>query len=669
MDYTTNWILKLGDHVTGPLEHIISVQNGLVNKVTQVTSHYEKLSNAGSGAAKKMANVNSTIARIPSSIEELRNKLSGLTAQLETTHSYKSLTNLQHEIRKTKVELSGLQHEEAGGFGGGLASMLKKGLAFAAAYVGISQVMGFAKESLKAFDEEAKNRSQLSVAIKSTKGISGESVQGLEEKAIGKESITLFKHSDIMLAQSQLLVFNKIRGKVFDDAITSAMDLSTRFKIDLPQATKMVGKALEDPIHGMRMLRMAGIDFSDGQLKSIKKLMAQGDLYKVQLAILKGMNESFGGSAEAAAKAGIAPLQVLTNKFHTLKEVIGERLSPTVNSFSAALGNMVDGIKEYMSIPVSDKLIDEKITVVSLADELFQHNITAQRRNDIYEQLKTLAPEVLNGIDKENISWGQLRKNVADYNDELQRSITLQLQKETEEPYVKKVYKATQNELAARTTKNNLFAQAEQYSKNGAKIGIISRSDDPVDQKIRLIINLIKDEQGKNYGKLTDITAKLMNLGSTFNNVSGTPSLKNAVTEKQIAQTELDSVKSADNIVLHQMFPSKSDTTKAITPDSNKKEPKEKIPMGEGTDIPSLQGKGKDKDGNFVNTGDGSSSGSSKGSGSGSGNKSIVVTIGEIKQENHFAPGNYEKKKEEIKQEIIGAIVDAASDAAILASA
>jgi hypothetical protein len=660
-DHTTNWILKLGDYVSGPLGKIERVQNSVVNKVHQLTENYTKLSHAGSSTAASLSKLNTTVAKMPHSITELKDKLSDLYGQLETTHSYKSLHNLRNEIAKTKAQLNNMETGGVGGGAAGIGAWIKRGLGVTAVYMAISKGIAIAKDAVLAFDEEAKARAQLKVGIKSTGGISGQTAEGLEQNAINRERETLFKHDLTMQSQGILLAFSKVRGRVFDQAIISAQDLSTRLKIDLPEATKMMGKALEDPIHGMRMLRMAGISFSDGQLRNIRKLMEQGDLYKVQLAILKGMQESYGGSAAAAAKAGIGPTQQLKNKIETLKEAIGERLTPAVNRFSVSFGNLVDEYRDFIAIPVSQKLIEEKISVVSLANQLFQHNINAERRNEIYAKLKEIAPEIVSGIDKENISWDKLRQNVSSYNDELQRSIALQSQRETIEPYAKKAYEAGKAVVETQSKMNELFAKAEQYSVHGSQIASIARSNFPDDQKIRLVEKLIKNEEGKYYGELIDIHSQLVNMGSKGFQIGGTTSLTNVLSNKQVAEAARDSVQSITDKTIAMMFPARNDTIGKV-----KVKPKDiKIPMGEGDDIGSLDRFGKLKDNNFIKDPNDVTGGTSRGSGTGGG-KTVTVNVGGIKQEVHFEPGNYEKKKDEMKQELVGLIVDAASDAAIL---
>ena len=420
MPHNVEYLYSLVDRISAPLQKI----QGHANKV-----------------AENMHKMDTKVAsmKMPHSIDELKNKMRDLQAQLETTHSYKSFTNLQKEISKTEHQLVTLQGKSEGMFRK-MGGLIRGAMGAMGVYLGAREIISFGKESVKAFDEEAKSIAQLKAGLQSTGGVSQQTLGGLKRQAEDLEKTTLFKHDITMQAQGALLAFSKVRGPIFNQAIVAAQDLATRFKMDLPSAVKMMGKSLQDPVHGMRMLRMAGINFTDDQLKNIKKLIAQGDLYKVQLAVLDGFQKNFGGSAVAAAKAGMGAFQQLQNRVEVLKEVIGERLFSAVSKLSKPLGLVVDSLKRWFEIPASQKIEEERIKVNSLVTELSNHNIEADRRNEIYNELKDLAPEVLDNINQEAINYVTLKNNLKDYNDEMIRKFTIA---GSEEAYKNAVQKAS----------------------------------------------------------------------------------------------------------------------------------------------------------------------------------------------------------------------------------
>ena len=591
MSHNVEYILNLVDRFSEPLKR-------LDTGVKSSTTNFNKLQSTITSAQKSTAGfdkMRSSIEKMPHSIEDLRNKLKELNAQLETTHSKKSFQNLQTEIKKTEKDLLSLtkQAKSFSSTGAGIGSWLKGGLAAMGASYLAYKAFDFGKEAVKAFDEEAKNKAQIRTGLSSTHHAAGRTLEQLTGQAEALEGTTLFTHGETEKAQSQLLVFSKIHGKVFDDAIKAAQDLATRYGIDLPAATKMVGKSLQDPEHGMRMLRLAGINFTDDQMKGIKKLIKQGDLYKVQLAILKGFQENLGGSAAAAAQAGIGPIQQLTNKWHGLTEIIGEGFAKSLNKLSPVLGGFIDNMKQWIGTPASEKLEDERIHVNALVNQLLDHNIKAERRNELYNELLSLEPDILEGINKESINYDKLRGNLASYNTELKKSIALEFQKESLKPATQKLWKANQKIGTLQIQFQELFEKAASITGGqlGKQIKDIAQNDKRDYQyKLNYVNKIISEErvrlqnsknieERKKAGALVDIEQTMTNYISTGTHTANL--YRKAEQDVNEAQNEYDKALKKSDAALKNMGISWNDSIQS-------KEPKEKkeYPLG-NTDDPS----------------------------------------------------------------------------------
>jgi len=349
MSHNVEFIFDLADRISAPLKNISATVNSFGSKMKEI-----KASTAGT-FEKFRTEVNKAAAnsgKLPSSLSDIRNKLQDLNAQLDQTHSKKSFVNLKKEIEATNKELHKMENLPPKSFISkikDLPGQLGISLKAIAGLFAAREIYNFGKDTVRAFDQDAKAAAQLTAGLISTHQAVGRTFGELIKQADELEGKTLFKHDITQEAQSQLMVFSKVRGKVFDDAIVAAQNLATKFKLDLPEATKMVGKALQDPEHGMRLLRMAGINFSSEQLKHIHQLVKAGDLYKVQIAILTGMQQNFGGSAEAAAKAGLGPMQQLSNQWESAKEGIGAlvvsllvKLKPAFEIIIKAVQNLTD---------------------------------------------------------------------------------------------------------------------------------------------------------------------------------------------------------------------------------------------------------------------------------------------------------------------------------------
>ena len=204
--------------------------------------------------------------------------------------------------------------------------------------------------SVKAFDKQQKAIAQVEAGLKSTAGTVGFTSKELQKMAADLQKTTLFGDEEILQgATAQLLTFTNITGKEFERTQKIALDLATRLDGDLKSASIMLGKALNDPVANLSALSRAGIQFSDDQKAVVKSLVETGQLAEAQTIILAELEKQYGGSAAAAAEAGLGPIQQLKNQLSDLSEQIGERLLPFVKQFVDWLVKMAekfDGLSE-----------------------------------------------------------------------------------------------------------------------------------------------------------------------------------------------------------------------------------------------------------------------------------------------------------------------------------
>ena len=204
--------------------------------------------------------------------------------------------------------------------------------------------------SVKAFDKQQKAIAQVEAGLKSTAGTVGFTSKELQKMAADLQKTTLFGDEEILQgATAQLLTFTNITGTQFEKTQQIALDLATRLDGDLKSASIMLGKALNDAVANLSALSRAGIQFSDDQKAVVKSLVETGQLAEAQTIILAELEKQYGGSAAAAAEAGLGPIQQLQNQLSDLSEQIGERLLPFVKQFVDWLVKMAekfDGLSE-----------------------------------------------------------------------------------------------------------------------------------------------------------------------------------------------------------------------------------------------------------------------------------------------------------------------------------
>ena len=210
--------------------------------------------------------------------------------------------------------------------------------------------------SIRNFDIQAKAIAQVEAGLKSTGNLVGKTSKQLQQMAADLQTKTLFGDEEILKnATAQLLTFTNIAGNQFVKTQEVALDLATRLDGDLKSASIMLGKALNDPVANLSALSRAGIQFSKEQKDLVKSLVETNRLADAQTIILAELEKQYGGSAEAAAKAGAGPLQQLSNQLADISEDIGEILLPIVvemgnkiKDFAIGFTNLDDDTKKVI---------------------------------------------------------------------------------------------------------------------------------------------------------------------------------------------------------------------------------------------------------------------------------------------------------------------------------
>jgi hypothetical protein len=207
-------------------------------------------------------------------------------------------------------------------------------------------IAAFGAVATKNFVDSAKALAQVDAAVKSTGGAAGKSVAQLEEMAAGLQRMSLFDDDQILKeVTANLLTFTNVTGTEFDKAQVAILNMSTRLGTDLTSASIQVGKALNDPIKGVKALGRAGVQFTAEQKAQIEALQESGDVAGAQAVILKELETQFGGAAEAAAKTD--PYTQLANEVGNLSEDFGKIISEALLPLVQFVQRAADSIKGW----------------------------------------------------------------------------------------------------------------------------------------------------------------------------------------------------------------------------------------------------------------------------------------------------------------------------------
>lgn len=174
---------------------------------------------------------------------------------------------------------------------------------------------------------------QTEAVITSTGGAANVTARHVENLGTKLSKLSGYDDELIKSGQNLLLTFKNVHNEagrgndIFDRATRSALNLSVAGFGDLTSTSKMLGKALNDPVLGMTALTKAGVTFSQAQKDTIRALVESGDTLGAQKLILREVESQVGGSAKAygetlAGQVGRAKEELKNTAALMLKEAL-----------------------------------------------------------------------------------------------------------------------------------------------------------------------------------------------------------------------------------------------------------------------------------------------------------------------------------------------------------
>ncbi len=220
---------------------------------------------------------------------------------------------------------------------------------------GIYKIAEFTHSSIEMAHQLGQAEAQVRAGLISTNHAAGVSYEELEASAKKFADTLPFTRAQIVDMQSQIITFPGITKRTFETASEAIMDMSTRLHKGLDETAIMVGKALQDPAHGITAMRRVGVNFNEEQTKVIKNLVHTGHVAKAQALILKELQTEFAGSAKAAAAAD--PLFRYNKLMENLKIEVGEVGEKLIHNLTPALETGVQWIKNIFEVVENNKTL------------------------------------------------------------------------------------------------------------------------------------------------------------------------------------------------------------------------------------------------------------------------------------------------------------------------
>lgn len=243
---------------------------------------------------------------------------------------------------------------DADGFGpaaeksvsGSMAGVAKKAVAAFGAGFATAKLVGGVKAAVEAGAEAAQVQRITDQLVKQSGEAAGISAEGVADLAEQISNLTGIDDEAIQSASNTLLAFSNIKNAgdgaaaIFDRTQQAAVDMAAALGTDVAGATAKLGKALNDPEKGLKLLARSGVQLTEQQQAQVEALQAQGDTLGAQQVLLDALEAKFKGTAEAAAD----PMQKLQTVIGNVQESIGQALLPALGPAADAIGKLVQGI-------------------------------------------------------------------------------------------------------------------------------------------------------------------------------------------------------------------------------------------------------------------------------------------------------------------------------------
>lgn len=235
------------------------------------------------------------------------------------------------DIGKVTGSIDRMKAHARAGVGAATANLTRIGLAAAGA---VSTQVFF---GIKALEDLERATHQTEGAIASQGGTAAVTATQMRQLAEHLENVTTADDKVIQSGLNLLLPFTKIGKETFPRAAEASVNLAIALaqgdveSANFAQSSKLVGKALQDPIKGMGALSKAGVVFSKQKQDEIKKLAAAGKLQQAQAVILSELELRFGKAGEAAAKGFGGDLRRLQDAAEEAQKALAVGLLPVLS--------------------------------------------------------------------------------------------------------------------------------------------------------------------------------------------------------------------------------------------------------------------------------------------------------------------------------------------------
>jgi len=191
---------------------------------------------------------------------------------------------------------------------------------------------------------------------------------------------------------------------------------------DLAQALGGSVTNADELLDGLDKLSAQGVDLNETLQLTDKRSVAAFNRFLGATDSTRKLTKELEASAGAAARMANIMRDNLAGDADKAKSAmqglyinIGKRLNPSLREGVQAVTNFVGKLSKIAEIDAAEQLMKEREEVIQLTGRLQDANLSYEDRLIVIDKLKQIAPDVVEGINAEEIAYSDLNKQLDNY--------------------------------------------------------------------------------------------------------------------------------------------------------------------------------------------------------------------------------------------------------------
>lgn len=277
-------------------------------------------------------------------------------------------------------------------------------------------IIGGAQDAQKSRELYAETQ-QIITNLGSSTTVTAQQVVDLSSALSDAAGKSLFGDDQIQAAENVILKFKEIKAPI-QDVTQLSLDMAQALGTAPADAAKKLGLALQDPFNAVSDLQKQGVILTDTQKAVLDQFKATGDAAGAQTVLIDALNATYGGQAQAAAKAAGGMVQFKAGLGETF-ETIGAELLPILDELGAWLASpeVQAALQTFATNLANGIRIAADFLVHTLIPALkdFWNWIGPIIGPIITELVRALSEDLPRGIERVQNAWAALKQGLADF--------------------------------------------------------------------------------------------------------------------------------------------------------------------------------------------------------------------------------------------------------------